>query len=162
LDGHHLPAGSSAAKESIAAIAFEARHPGTRGHIELLEDLTCARIYSPQIALVTFPRSVPKLLIDPGNSGDEAVALNGAKNRPGPGIDLMDFTVPILAHPQRAFGPGESGVAAAAGRRDRSEHLAGFGIDLPDTILGDLIKVTAIESRPGVRGDVDRAKRLAA
>ena len=60
------------------------------------------------------------------------------------------------------FGPGEPGVAAAAGRRDRGQHPAGFRIDLPDTILGDLKQVPAVESRSSVRGDIDRAERLAA
>ncbi|HXL61712.1 MAG TPA: hypothetical protein VN959_13770, partial [Mycobacterium sp.] len=63
----------------IAAIAFQARHADTGRHIELLEDLTRPRIYSPQIAFVTFPRAVPELSIDPGDAGDEAVALDGAK-----------------------------------------------------------------------------------
>jgi hypothetical protein len=161
-DGPHLSASSSAAKELIAAIAFQARHADTGRHIELLQDLTRPRIYSPQIAFVTFPSAVPKLSIDPGDPGDEAAALDGAKNRPGLGINLMDLAVPILPHPQRAFGPGESGVAAAAGRRDRSKHPAGFRIDLPDTILGDLKQVLAVESRSSVRGDIDRAERLAA
>ena len=160
-DGPHLPASSSPAKELIAAIAFQARHADTGRHIELLQDLTRPRIYSSQIAFVTLPSAVPKLSIDPGDPGDEAAALKGAKNRPGLGIDLMDLAVPILAHPQRAFGPGEPGVAAAAGRRDRSKHPAGFRIDLPDTILGDLKQVLAVESRSSVRGDIDRAKHLA-
>src|SRR5580704_14875125 len=159
-DGPHLPASSSAAKELIAAIAFQARDADTGRHIELLQDLTRSRIDSPQIAFITFQSSVPKLSLDPGNPGDEAAAFDGAKNRPGLGIDLMDLAVPILAHPQRAFGPGESGVAAAARRRDRSKHLAGCRIDLADTILGDLKQVLAVESRSSVRGDIDRAERL--
>ena len=78
------------------------------------------------------------------------------------GIDLMDLAVPILAHPERPFGPGEPGVAAAAGRRDRGEHAAGLRIDLLDAILGDLKQVLAVEGRSGMRGDIDRAQRLAA
>src|ERR1035441_7560989 len=35
---------------------------------------------------------------------------------------------------------------------------AGFRIDLPDTILGDLKQVLAVESRSSVRGDIDRAE----
>src|SRR5260370_4599101 len=125
-DGPHFPASSSAAKELIAAIAFQARHADTGRHIELLQDLTRPRIYSAQIAFVTFPSAVPKLSIHPGAPVDEAAALDGAKNRPGLGIDLMDLAVPILAHPQRAFGPGEPGVAAAAGRPDPSQPPAAF------------------------------------
>ena len=56
-------------------------------------------------------------------------------------IDLMDLAVAILPHPERAFGPGEPRVAAAAGRRDRGEHPAGLRIDLLDAILGDLKQV---------------------
>src|SRR5580704_3926536 len=161
-DGPHFPASSSAAKKLIAAITFQARHADTGRHIELFQDLTRARIYSPQIAFVTFPSAVPKLTVDPSDPGDEAAALDGAKNRSGLGIDLMDLAVPILAHPQRTFSPGEPRVAAAAGRRDRSKHPAGFRIDLPDAILGDLKQVSAVESRSSVRGDIDRAERLAA
>src|SRR5260370_42667790 len=92
-DGPPLPPSSSAAKELIAAIAFQARHADTGRHIELLQDLTRPRIYSPQIAFVTFPGAVPKLSIDPDDPGDEAAALDGAKNRPGLRIDLMDPAV---------------------------------------------------------------------
>ena len=74
----------------------------------------------------------------------------------------MDLPVPILPHPERPFGPGEPRVAAAAGRRDRGEHAAGLRIDLLDAILGDLKQVLAVEGRSGMRGDIDRAQRLAA
>src|ERR1700720_2137648 len=84
-DGPHLPAISSAAKELIATVAFQARHPDTGRHIELLQDLTRLRIDPPQIAFVTFPSAMPKLSIDPGDPGDEAAALDGAQNRPGLG-----------------------------------------------------------------------------
>ena len=39
-DGPHFPAGSSAAKELIPAVAFQARHADTGRHIELLQNLT--------------------------------------------------------------------------------------------------------------------------
>ena len=77
------------------------------------------------------------------------------------GIDLMDFPVPMLPHPERPFGPGEPRVAAA-GRRDRREHTAGLRIDLLDAILGDLKQVLAVEGRSRMRGDIDRAQRLPA
>jgi hypothetical protein len=35
-----------------------------------------------KIALVTFPGAMPELSVDPGDSGDEAVGLDGAKNHP--------------------------------------------------------------------------------
>ena len=106
-DGAHLPAASAAAEELIAAIGLEPRHAYSGRHIEPLQDLSRSRIDSPQIALVTFPGAVPELSVDPGDSGDEAVGLDGAKNRPGLGIDLMDLPVPILPHPERPFGPRE-------------------------------------------------------
>ena len=81
---------------------------------------------------------------------------------PGLGIDLMDLALAILPDPQRAFGPRQPRVAAAAGRRDRREHPAGLRIDLLDAILGQLEQVPAVERGAGVRGDVDRARALAA
>ena len=69
----------------------------------------------------------------------------------------MDLPVPILPHPERAFGPGEPRVTAAAGRRNRGEHEAGLRIDLLDAILGELIQILAVEGRSGMRGDIDRA-----
>ena len=105
---------------------------------------------------------MPELAVDPGDAGDEAVGLDGAQNRPGLGIDLMDLALPILPDPERPFGPGEPGVAAAAGRGDGGEHAAGLRIDLLDAILGDLKQVLAVEGRSGMGGDIDRAQRLPA
>src|SRR5207248_942934 len=65
-------------------------------------------------------------------------------------------------HPERPFGPRKPRVAAAAGRRDRGEHAAGVRIDLLDAILGELKQVLAVEGRSCMRGDIDRAHRLAA
>ena len=105
---------------------------------------------------------MPELAVDPGDPGDEAVGLDGAKNRPCLGIDLMDLPVPILPHPERPFGPCEAGVTAAAGRRDRGEHTAALRIDLLDAILGELKQVLAVEGRSCMRGGIDRAHRLSA
>ena len=41
--------------------------------------------------------------------------LDGAQDRAGLGIDLMDLALAILPDPERALGPGQPGVAAAAG-----------------------------------------------
>src|ERR1700676_1039185 len=161
-DGSHLPAASASAEKLIAAIGLEPRHAYSRRHLEALQGLSGSRIDPPQIALVTFPGAVPELAVDPGDPGDEAVRLDGAKNRPCLGIDLMDLPVPILPHPERPFGPREPRVAAAAGRRDRGEHAAGLRIDLLDAILGDLKQVLAVERRSCMRGDLDRAHRLPA
>src|SRR6202140_4073732 len=113
-DGSPLPAPSASAEELIAAIGLEPRHAHAGRHLEALQDLSGSRIDSPQIALVTFPGAVPELAVDPGDPGDEAVGLDGAKNRPCLGVDLMDLPVPILPHPERPFGPREPRVAAAA------------------------------------------------
>jgi hypothetical protein len=51
-------------------------------------------------------------------------------------------------------------VIAAARRRDRREHTAGYRIDPLDAILGDLKQVLAVEGRSCVRGDINRAQRL--
>ena len=161
-DGSHLPAPSASAEELIAAIGLEPRNAHSGRHLEPLQDLSRLRIDSPQIALVTFPGAVPELAIDPGDPGDEAVGLDGAKNRPGLGIDLMDLPIPILPDPERPFGPREPRVTAAAGRRDRGEHTAGVRIDLLDAILGELKQVLAVEGRSRMRGDIDRAQRLPA
>ena len=102
---------------------------------------------------------MPELSIDPRNPGDEAVGLDGAKNRTCAGIDLMDLPAAIMPDPERTFGPGEARVTTAAGRRDRGEHTARFRIDLLNAVLGELKQVLAIEGSSCVRGDIDRAQR---
>jgi hypothetical protein len=91
----------------MVAIGLEPRHAHSGRHVELLDDFSRSRIDPPQIALVTFPGAVPKFAFDPGHPGDEAVGLDGAKNRPCLRINLMDLAVPILPHPERTFGPRE-------------------------------------------------------
>jgi hypothetical protein len=60
------------------------------------------------------------------------------------------------------FGPGETRVAAAAGRRNRRQDGAGGGIDLVDARFGDLVEVRAVEGSAGVGGAIERARELAA
>src|SRR5205823_13112185 len=115
-------------------IRLEARYAGSGRHLEALQDLSRSRIDSPQIALVTFPGGVPELAVGPGDSGDETVGLDGAKNCPCLRIDLMDLPVPMLTHPERPFGPRQPRVTAAARRGDRCEHTAGLRFDLLDAI----------------------------
>src|SRR5262245_54966674 len=74
----------------------------------------------------------------------------------------MDLPVPILPHPEGPFGPREPRVTAAAGRRDRGEHMAGPRIDLLDAIAGDLKQVPPVEGRSCIRGDINRAQGLTA
>jgi Protein of unknown function (DUF1826)/CobW/HypB/UreG, nucleotide-binding domain len=79
-DGSHLPAASASAEELIAAIGLEPRNAYSGRHLDPRQDLSRSRIDSPQIALVTFPGAVPELAVDPGDPGDDAVGLDGAKN----------------------------------------------------------------------------------
>jgi hypothetical protein len=74
----------------------------------------------------------------------------------------MDLPVAVVPDPERALGPGETRVTAAAGRRDRREHAAGLRIDLLDAIRGNLKQMLAVEGRSRVRGDIDRAQRFPA
>jgi hypothetical protein len=111
-------------------------------------------IDAPQIALVTFPGAVPELSLDPADPSDEAVGIDGAKNRSCLRIELMDFLA--LAYPEFSFGPREPRTAAAAaGRRDRSEHTAGFVIDLLNAIAGDLEQMVAVEGCSCIRGNIN-------
>jgi hypothetical protein len=161
-DGSDFSAPSPSAEELIAAIGLEPRHKRAGRHLETLQDLSGFRIDSPQIAVIAFPGAVPEISVDPGNSGDEAIGFDGAKNRPGLRIDLMDLPVPILPHPERPFGPRQARVTAAAGSRNRGKYAAALRIDLLDAILAELVQVLTVEGRSGMRGDIDRAQNLAA
>src|SRR4029079_1863383 len=100
--------------------------------------------------------------VNRGDTGDERIGLYRAKRFSGVRIDLMDLPLAIVSDPERAFGPREARVGSAAGCRNRREHATGFGVDLLDAILGNLKQVLAVESRPRVRGDVNRAMHRAA
>src|SRR5215475_14479255 len=52
--GSYLPAFSSSAEKLIAAIGLESRYAHSARHVECLQDLSCSRIDSPQIAFVIF------------------------------------------------------------------------------------------------------------
>ena len=139
----------------------KSRHAHSGRHFEPIQHLARSRIDAPQIAFITRPGAVPELAVDPGDTGDDAVALDGAKDRPRLRIDLMDLAAPTLSHPKRPFGPCEPRVAAA-GRRDRGDHAPGVRIDFLDAILGDLKEVPAVKSRSRMRGNGDRAHQLSA
>src|SRR6478672_2390405 len=153
--GANLAGVAAAAEEPVAAVGLEARQARAGGQFEALQDLAVSRIDPAQFALVGFPGAVPEFAVDPGDAGDEAIGLDGAKDRAGFGIDLMDLAVAVLPDPEGPFGPGQPGVAAAAGRGDGGEHAAGRWIDLLDAILGDLKQMFAVECRPGMRGNLD-------
>jgi hypothetical protein len=159
-DGAYLPALSASAEELFATIGLESRDVYSGRHLPPLQDFSCSWIDSPQLALVAFRGAVPELAVDPGDAGDEAVGLDRAKNPPRLRIDLMDLAIPVLPHPERPFGPCQARVAAAAGRRDRSEHAARRRIDLLNAVLGELKQVPAVEGRSCMCGHVDRAQQL--
>src|SRR5215471_543556 len=159
-NGPHLATPRASAEELIATIGLEPRHGHSRRHLECLQNLSRSWIDSPQRAFVILPGTVPELSAGPGDAGHEAIGLDGAKDRPGLWIDLMDLALPILPNPKRSLGPCEPGVPAAAGRRNRGEHTAGLRIDLLNAIASDLKDVLAVEGRAGVRRDVDRAHHL--
>jgi hypothetical protein len=161
-DHSHLPAAPPSTEEQFAAIGLEPRYSYSGRHLESVQDFSRSRIDSPQIALVTFPGAVPELAVNPGDPGDAAAGLDGAKNRPCFGIDLIDLPVPIVRHPKRPFAPRKPRVIALAGRRDPGDHLAGLKIDLLDAIPGKLKQVLTVEGRSGMRGHLDRAQHLPA
>src|SRR5262249_18309120 len=104
---------------------------------------------------------MPKLSINPRDTGDEAVGFDCAKDRTCFGIDLGDLPCPILPDPESPFSPRQSRVSAAAGRRDSGENLTSFWINLLDAILGDLKQMLAIEGRSCVRSDIYRTLHFA-
>src|SRR5262245_37071345 len=161
-DGPDLPAASAAAEEPVAAVGLEPRHTRAARHLQPLQDLARTRVDPPHITLLAFPGAVPQLAVDPGDAGDDAVGVDGTEDGACVGSDLMDPPAPVLPNPERAFGPRKPRVATAAGRRKRREHAPCLGIDLLDAVLGDLEQVLAVESRSGVRGDIDRAHGLSA
>ena len=90
----------------VTSAAVEETVPDVvRAHELGLQHLTRPSIDSPQLALVTFPGGVPELSVNPGNAGHEPVRLDGAENRAGIGVDLVNLPIPILTDPERPFRP---------------------------------------------------------
>src|SRR3546814_20775316 len=79
-DGPHRSAAAAAAEVGVAAIGLEPRYTHARRHVDFLQDLSRLGVDPPQVALVAFPRAVPEFAVDPGDAGDDAVGLDGAKN----------------------------------------------------------------------------------
>src|SRR5215218_1698538 len=159
--GPHRAPAAAAAVEPVAAIGLEPRHEDSLRHLQSLEHLSRSSIDASHVALLTFPGAVPELSVHPGDAGDEAVRLDGAKDRPRLRIDLMDLPIAMLPDPERSFRPRQP-RAAAVRRRDRGDHATRRGIDLLNLPFGDLIEVLAVERRTRVCGDVDRAHALPA
>src|SRR5262245_23557437 len=80
--GQDLAGPAPSTEEPIAAVGLESRNVHPRRHLQALQDLARPRIDPPQLALVPFPGRVPELPVHPGDAGDEAAGLDGAKNRP--------------------------------------------------------------------------------
>ena len=104
-NGSDLAAASAAAEEPIAAIGLEPRHARSRRHLEPLQHLSRCRIDPPQIALVAFPGAVPELAVDPGDPGDDAVGLDGAKDRAGLADRSDGSSGPDAAPPRASLRP---------------------------------------------------------
>lgn len=114
--GPNFPAVATAAKEPTIAIGFQPRHDDAFGHIDPFQYFAALRIDAAQVALVAFPGAVPKFAIDPGDASDKALGFYGTQDDTGFRVDLMNLAIAILADPERAFRPGEAGVATAARR----------------------------------------------
>src|SRR5262245_47037162 len=134
-----LSARSAAAIKKIRPVRLEPADRGAVRHLQPFEYGAALRVDSSDVALVCLPGPVPELAVDPRHAGDEAVRLDGAHDRAGCGIDLVDFAIAVLPDPQTAFCPGESGITPVARRRNRRYYIAGRGIDLVDARFGDLI-----------------------
>src|SRR5688500_5601721 len=106
--GADLSARAAAAVEAVGAVGLEPADAGAARHLQPLEHRAALRVDPAQIALVALPGAVPQLAVDPGHAGDEAVGLDGAQDRVGLGIDLVDLAIAVLPDPQAALGPGES------------------------------------------------------
>ena len=120
------------------------------------------RIDPAQLAFIGFPGAVPELAVDPGDAGDEAVRLDGAQDRAGLRIDLMDLAVAMLPDPERAFRPGHPGVRRLRASGCVASTRPVVRIDLLDAIPGDLEQVSAVEGGSRMRGDIERAHGLPA
>src|ERR1700722_2156378 len=161
-DGSHRSAVSATTEKSVAPIRFKARDTDSGRHFKAFEDLPCPGINAPDIARLVLPSAVPELAVNPRDTRDEAIGLDGPEHSPGFRIDLMDRPITVLADPERPFSPGEPRTPAMAGRRDRAEHLARPGIDLPDHGLGDLEQMRSVECRSRISSDLERIDNLSA
>src|SRR5262245_57463756 len=99
-DGADLAAASSAGVEKVGAIGLQPADPDASRHLQPLEHRTTVRVDAADLAFVGLPRRMPELAIDPGNTGDEAVRLDGAPDGARLGVDLVDLALAVLPHPQ--------------------------------------------------------------
>ena len=120
-----LPA---AAEEPVAAVGFEPRHAHRRAASRAAPGPRRFR-GSTRRSSLSSPSQVPCQSSPSTQVTPVTKRLDSMVRRIAPvcGIDLMDLALAILPDPERAFGPGQPGIAAAAGRRDRGEHRPVFG-----------------------------------
>src|SRR4029077_21125011 len=71
-----------------------------------LQDLARSWIDSPQIAIVTFPRAVPKFSIDPGDPRYVAAGFYRAKLLIGGALQFTRWTAQQLAYCRESPGRG--------------------------------------------------------
>src|SRR5262249_41382613 len=102
---------------------------------------------------------MPELVVEPGDAGNEAVRLDGAYDRAGLRVDLVNLTIAILPDPERAFRPGHTGRPALRCRYCR-EHTAAVRVDLLNAIVRDLEQVPTIESGAFMRRHIECAHGL--
>src|SRR5262249_61250747 len=105
--GSRLPVVAPPEERPFAPAGSDPRHLPARGFPEPLQLFPGWGTPPPQVALAVFPGAVPQLPVDPGDTRDEAVGLDRAKDGSSLGIDLMDFPFPIPPDPERPFGPCE-------------------------------------------------------
>src|SRR5579884_3480832 len=99
-DGSDLPTRSPSTEEPVAAVGLEPGDADPGRHHEPFQDHSRSRIDPPQLTLAVLPGAVPEVAIAPGHAGDAAVGLDGAEDRPGLGIDLMDLPLLVLTDPE--------------------------------------------------------------
>jgi hypothetical protein len=109
-----LAAVPATAKELVLAIGFEAGNSCAGRHGHAFEYLARLRIDVAQVAFFAFPRAMPQLAVEPGDTGDKTVGIDGVQDRTRLRIDLVDLAATMLPYPERAFGPGQPGIASLA------------------------------------------------
>src|SRR4051794_36315501 len=98
--GADLSACPAAAVEQVCSVGFKPADGGAARHLQSFEYGTVFWVDAADIALVSFPCSMPEFTINPGYAGDETVGLDGAENGAGVWVDLVDSAVAVLAYPQ--------------------------------------------------------------
>ena len=150
----HLAAASAAAEETVAAVGFRpdtalpAGMSSSSSTLPVCGSIRRNSLWSPSQVPC---HSSPSTQVTPVTKRLDRWCAGSRRSR----VDLVDLALAVLAHPQRALGPGQARIAAAAGGGDGVEHAAGPGVDLQDAVLEDLVEVLAVECGARMRSDVD-------